>query len=584
MQQPAPASTAAPTLAQQAHVIEQSHERCAAIGLSRIARPDYAPLGRPDLALLRERNRRLHQHAAPVMEMLYEQIAGGECMVVLCDSSGTIIHSTGDADFLARASQVALQPGVNWSEPSKGTNAIGTALVEEAPVLVHAGEHYLHANHFLTCSAAPILDPRGNVLGVLDVTGDHRSYHRHTMALVRMSARMIENHWLAADPSHAMRVHFHHRPEFIGTLMEGIVAVAADGRIVGANRSALEMLAASGVALRMQGLAELFGVSMAQLADRFASSMVLPLAVQSSNGHTLHLVARCALPAQALAARPAMAAPVPVATPPSPLADYGGGDAAVAALHGRLARVAAGEVPVLLVGEPGTGKATWARAVHAASPRASAPCVALSCEGLEPAALEAAWRSAQHGSLLLLGAGALGAAAAAALLRLLREDTAPRLLATARQTLSERAAQGLLRDELPAHLEGLVVRVPKLVERSDLRWLVAQMLGTLAPGTEPAEPVLARLASQPWPGNLRQLHQVLRAAVALAGPGRALTLDHLGLDTAITPATAAASLQAVELQAMRDAVAAAGGNFSEAARRLGVSRNTLYRRLRWKGR
>jgi len=580
MQRPAPASLASATLAQQAHVIEQSHERCAAIGLSRIARPDYAPLGRPDLALLRERNRRLHQHAAPVMEMLYEQIAGGECMVVLCDSSGTIIHSTGDADFLTRASQVALQPGVNWSEPSKGTNAIGTALVEEAPVLVHAEQHYLHANHFLTCSAAPILDPRGNVLGVLDVTGDHRSYHRHTMALVRMSARMIENHWLAADSSHAMRVHFHHRPEFIGTLMEGIVAVAADGRIVGANRSALEMLAASGVALRMQGLAELFGVTMAVLADRFASQMALPLAVQAHNGHTLHLVARCTLP---VAAQPAGAGPAVAAARLAPLADYDGGDRAVAALLGRLARVAASEVPVLLVGDPGTGKATWARAAHAASARAGARCVVLSCEGLEAGALEAAWHSALQGSLLLLGADALDASGQATLLRLLREEgPAPRLLATARQTLSACAAQGLWREELPAHLEGLVLQLPRLAERADLAWLAARMLATLAPGVTPGAAVLARLAAEPWPGNLRQLHQVLRAAVALEGPGHALAPEHLGLEAAAPPRAEAASLQALELQAMREAVAAAGGNFSEAARRLGVSRNTLYRRLRWR--
>lgn len=179
--------------------IEESHERCAAFGLSRIERPDHAPLGRSDLSVSRERNQRLYSHAAPVMEMLHEQIVNSASMVVLCDATGTIIHSIGDDDFLARASKVALQPGVNWSEPAKGTNAIGTALVNETPTLVHADEHFMHANHFLTCSAAPILDPRGNVLGVLDVTGDHRAYHQHTMALVKMSARMIENHWLATE-------------------------------------------------------------------------------------------------------------------------------------------------------------------------------------------------------------------------------------------------------------------------------------------------------------------------------------------------------------------------------------------------
>ena len=104
---------------------------------------------------------------------------------------------------------------------------MGTALMNEAPTLVHGEEHFMHANHFLTCSAAPIFDPRGNILGVLDVTGDHRRYHQHTMGLVKMSARMIENHWLSDDFRNVMRLHLHSRVEFLGTLMEGLLAVVA---------------------------------------------------------------------------------------------------------------------------------------------------------------------------------------------------------------------------------------------------------------------------------------------------------------------------------------------------------------------
>ena len=173
-----------------AGVIEQSHLRCAALGLSRVERVDFEPLNRSDLTVARDRNQRLSTHAAPVMEMLFEQIVDTESMIVLTDANGTILHSVGDDEFLQRAGKVALSPGVNWAEHSKGTNAIGTALFEESPTVVHGGEHFIHANSFLTCSAAPIFDPRGNVLGVLDVTGDHRSYHTHTMGLMKMSARM----------------------------------------------------------------------------------------------------------------------------------------------------------------------------------------------------------------------------------------------------------------------------------------------------------------------------------------------------------------------------------------------------------
>jgi hypothetical protein len=156
------------------------------------------------------------------------------------------------------------------------------------PTLVHADEHFLHANHFLTCSAAPILDPRGNILGVLDVSGDHRSYHQHTMALVKMSARMIENHWLTDDYRNVMRLHFHSRVEFIGTLMEGILAVSADGRIVGANRGALEQLGLSGAALRMHTLDHAVRHHRRALVDRFRNPLATP-AVHAGNGRQFHL-------------------------------------------------------------------------------------------------------------------------------------------------------------------------------------------------------------------------------------------------------------------------------------------------------
>src|SRR5512134_350698 len=146
-------------LAGHGDLIQQSHERCAALGLTRIERPDFEPMLRGDLAVARERNQRLFTHAAPVMEMLYEQIVDTESMIVLTDAQGTVLHSIGDSDFLARANKVALAPGVNWAEQSKGTNAIGTALFEESPTLVHAAEHFMHANSCLTCSAAPIFDP-----------------------------------------------------------------------------------------------------------------------------------------------------------------------------------------------------------------------------------------------------------------------------------------------------------------------------------------------------------------------------------------------------------------------------------------
>ncbi len=671
-----PGAPGTPSQADPAHLdaIVQSHERSAALGVSRIDRPDHSPIGRADLGLSLERNRRLHEHAAPVMEMLREQIARTESMVLLTDTSGTIIHAVGDDDFLDRASKVALRPGANWSEGAKGTNAIGTALVDETPTIVHADEHYLHANHFLTCSAAPILDPRGNMLGVLDVSGDFRSYHKHTLALVRMSARMIENRWLTEDFSHALRLHFHTRAEFIGTLMESIVAVGEDGRIIGANRGALEQLGMSGAALRMQTLPSLFGTTLAQLMDHCRARLATPMALTLPGGRQFAGFARCNwpmwsangdMPAQPSApaldmapqARAAAVAAAAVA-PGAALAQLRTGDAQVDAVVDKIRRVLDRDIPILILGETGTGKELLARAIHADSARGKQPFVAVNCAsipdtlieaelfGYEEGAFTGARRKgapgkivqANGGTVFLDEIGDMPLALQAHLLRMLQERMVTPLgsaravavdvaiICATHRNLREMIERKVFREDLYYRLNGLAVRLPALRERSDLMPLVRRILDRESGGRQHhlSADVAALFALYHWPGNVRQLFHVLRTACVMAGPEAAITRQHLADDflaeadaararatadkavpipaaavaaphasalpaTDLTPTASAATaatapggtLDDLELQAIRRTLEAVGGNISEASKRLGISRNTIYRKLRW---
>lgn len=266
-QSPAPRTAADVASPQHLQAIAQSHARCAALGLDEAAVPELNRASAARLQESRERHRRLHEQATPVMELLFEQVASSHSMVALTDPNGSILHSLGDDSFLERAQQVALSPGVNWSEPNKGTNAVGTALFTEVPTLVHGDEHFLRAHRFLTCSAAPIFDHAGRVMGVLDVSGDQRSYHPHTLALVDLSARMIENQCFADRFRNGLRLHFHAEPACIGTVREGLLAVDPDGAILGANRSALVQLGLSIGALRMLGLEGLLGLGVGVFAD-----------------------------------------------------------------------------------------------------------------------------------------------------------------------------------------------------------------------------------------------------------------------------------------------------------------------------
>ncbi|HSV71170.1 MAG TPA: sigma-54-dependent Fis family transcriptional regulator [Methylibium sp.] len=642
--------------------INESHERCAALGLSRIGAPDYAPIARADFTVTRERNRRLYAHAAPVMELLFDQVARTQSMVVLTDAQGTILHSIGDEDFLEKAAKVALAPGVNWAECTKGTNGMGTALVDERPVLVHADEHFMHANHFLTCQASPILDPRGNILGVLDVSGDRRGYHPHTMGLVKMSARMIENHWLSDDFSDALRLHFHLRAEFIGTLMEGILAVDRDGRCLGANRSALDLLGLSGAAVRMHTVASLLGGSIGAIVDACRVPQGVPLRLALPNGQLVYAQARCnwtpgrtaateAPASVADATDPASAAPIPTAQAAAPIASPEPtaapmlgfqrlltGDPQVEAAVGKVRRVLDRQIPILILGEAGSGKELLARTIHAESQRRARPFVGVQCASTAEAVLEAELFGyaegvypgvrrkgavgklveAAGGTLFLDEVGGLPVGLQARLLRALQERkvlplgaAAPVAIDVAVVAATDRNPRELLdghalREDLYYRLNGLAVKLPPLRERTDLMALVRRLLADEVHGAAPvlAPDVEALLTRYDWPGNLRQLGGVLHTAAVMAAGEARITREHLSDDflddatrrqadaPAAEPSPAAArgpdageprgTLEEIEREMIRRAVEAADGNISVASKRLGISRNTIYRKLRWR--
>jgi transcriptional regulator of acetoin/glycerol metabolism len=618
-------------------IIETSHRRSRQYGL----RPDSAAdLGRVptvDLSLLLEQNRLLHTHAVPAMETLYQQIVNTHNMVILTDAHGVIVHSLGDDDFLEKANRVALQPGAAWSEQSKGTNAIGTAIAEQAPVLVHAEQHYLTANHFLTCSAAPIADHLGNVIGVLDVSGDQRSFHKHTMALVRMSALMIENQLFSATYEDSITLHFHARPEFIGTLMEGIASFSPGGRFLAANRNGQFQLGLSPAELQSHTVNSLFGLPLSALYEHYrtASPGLLNLCMHSgvrvagraqlrlSNGVfqqslTHDKTERTERPSatQAAAAKRRL----------SGLRYLRTGDPQLELVIDKVTRVLGHDIPIMIMGETGTGKELLAQAIHNDSPRAMSPFVAVNCAsipetlieselfGYEDGAFTGARKKgavgkilqANGGTLFLDEIGDMPYSLQARLLRVLQERVVTplgsdksipvnvELICATNHNLRERIAKGLFREDLYYRLNGLVVKLPPLRDRTDLESVVKKILSTEAESGRyrVSEEILRLFRRHRWPGNFRQLTNLLRTAVVMAGDEQEICLRHMPddfLDDVEQDGEQAppqrgnggmdANLGKMEIHAINKALAAHGGNVSAAARALGISRNTIYRKV-----
>ncbi|WP_455288149.1 sigma-54-dependent Fis family transcriptional regulator [Cupriavidus necator] len=613
-------------------LIARAHARSAGFGLDAHHAPGYDAIGARALGELVDASRDLYRHALPVMETLHAQIANTDSMVLLTDSSGVILHSLGEGDFVTQARRVALAPGVSWSEPSKGTNAIGTALAEARPTIIHASEHFLQANHQLTCSCAPIVGPTGEILGALDVSGDHRGFYRHTMALVRMSAQMIENHLFANHFPDAVLVRFHARPEFVGTLFEGMAAFSPDGAFLAANRSGLFQLGLAPQALALSGFAELFGqpvrVAMQARATAAGSLQVLTLPSRVQVFARLEYLATPVTVRQPLAEDP---------LPPA-LAALDTGDAAVAAVLRRVRKVSGRDIPILVQGRTGTGKEWLARAIHAASPRGNRPFVAVNCAAIPESLIEAelfgyeegAFTGARrrgsegklaqaHGGTLFLDEiGDMPLAQQVRLMRVLQERAVTplggaravpvdvRVVCATHRDLRAMIAEGSFREDLYYRINALAVTLPALCERSDLPVLVERILqrhreegGTDSP-LQVGAAVLALLQRHPWPGNIRQLANVLRTAAILAEGEAEIGCEHLpegfepecgeqaearaempaAKSTPATAATAAGRMRDWEAGVIRQALARHGGNVSHAARELGVSRNTIYRRLK----
>lgn len=248
--------------------VARSWRRCLAAGLAPIGRLPEAPqLDGFQFARAAERQQELVAHARPVMEYLHAQTRDSGSMVILADDRGVLLQTLGDADFLGRAERVALMRGASWHERHRGTNAIGTALAEACPVVVHGAEHYLERNGFLTCAAATVTAPDGRLLGVLDISGDQRGRHPHTFGLVRAAAQMIENRLFDARHGEALRLRFHPLAEGIGTVAEGVVALSDDGWIVGANPAGLGLLGLSPADLGATPIARVLRLRAAELVD-----------------------------------------------------------------------------------------------------------------------------------------------------------------------------------------------------------------------------------------------------------------------------------------------------------------------------
>ncbi|MEY2993359.1 MAG: Acetoin catabolism regulatory protein [Pseudomonadota bacterium] len=267
-----------------------SWQRCLDQGLQAGQHVAFNPVSRQDIQRRTDAHRDIVRLAHPIMTRLVETIADRRYFAVLTDADGIVINAQGAALAHDQRARDLARIGVDLSERAVGTTAIGAALHERSAVWLHQGEHFFQENNIFSCAGAPLFGPRGNCIGMLDLTGIETPERQELKHLVSRSARQIENSLTLAS-SHRLVVRFNWPGEGLGHEGDGLLLLDDDGHVVGANSPAREMLGHTITLAGSQGThaSEIWALPFEHLFDMASSSesRILP----TWNG--LHLNTMC---------------------------------------------------------------------------------------------------------------------------------------------------------------------------------------------------------------------------------------------------------------------------------------------------
>ena len=552
------------------------------------------------------------------LESLYQQVAGMGYCVLLTDARGVTVDFIGDLQLDATLRRAGLYLGSDWSEHHAGTCGVGTAIASGQALTVHQGDHFDATHIPLTCTAAPVYDPLGRLNAILDIsalTSPQAKTSQHlALQLVKVYAQRVENANFLRCYRNDWVLKLHPSPEFVEISPDHLLALDAAGRIVGHNRAAQLLLQAEhGSSVLGLPFGQLFSARFDELG-RFMRAMpgdrrAVTLA-RSGRVLFLHAVP----PPSRWGSPDASAQAVDAAVPPA-LAALSGGDPALDRAIHRAARLLDTPVSVLITGETGSGKEVLAKAMHQASQRARQPFVAVNCAAIPETLIESELfghlpgsfsgalpkgkrgliQEADGGTLFLDEIGDMPLALQARLLRVLAErEVLPigatrahkvdvRVIAATHADLRRRARDGAFRDDLYYRLAGAHLELPPLRQRRDLAWLVQRMLREQARPPQLSAEAEHCLRHHDWPGNLRELRNVLDYAAAMAAGSGVIGLAELP-DALLSRGEAAGAAPALspEGQLLLQYLRAARWNVSAVAHQLGVTRMTVYRRMkRW---
>ncbi|KGY13309.1 Fis family transcriptional regulator [Vibrio tubiashii] len=571
--------------------LASSWQRSSNAGLKQIKKPDDINVSN---SLLNER-RYQSQAVIEAVEIcalpLFSQVlARTDSRLILTDAEGIILASWGQEKFRERLLSIALESGSCWQERLKGTNAIGTALFEKKAVSIIGDQHYIKQHRFISCSASPLFDHQGQIVGILDITSEQSKHDVTTQLLVQNMVQLVENYMLTKVPNGAMQINLAHNESVLTSGWQGVVITDENGQVLAHNQVAKQLI--DHVSIVGQHFDDLmkqphqqsqFVFERKQLTKRNATKKWL------SSGCDLHH-----------------------------------GDDKVEQAWQQANKVIGCDISLLILGETGVGKGEFVKALHKNSARSQQPLITVNCGALPKELIESELfghaagaftgaskegylgrvRQANKGILFLDEIGEMPLDAQCRLLSVLQDKVVMpvgstqsyqvdiQVIAATHQDLEKLVEQGRFRQDLYYRLNGLVVTLPPLHQRQDKADIIHSIHNKHQQNEQSIAPALMQLLiDYRWPGNLRELDNIIKVTSLIACDTEEIGIEHLPPHF-VQPLMAQHSRQKTEpsnnLQAtlnttLIDTYQAHNGNISKVSRVLGISRNTVYRKLRTLG-
>lgn len=587
--------------------------------------------------------------AKPFMANLYKFVQGTGFVVVLTDEQGYIMEVFCDDDRLQDSITRNFFQGASWREEEAGTNAIGTALEIGEPIQVSGAEHYCQKHHCLTCSAAPLFDSKGKMIGILNMSGAFQASHLHTLGMVVAAAEAIMAQMSIQQKNCELAIVNNRLTNFFNTVSDGVVIVDKDNRIIQLNPSAQKILDKSEkkvLGISINDLFEQEGASLKKLLATSEPYTDVEIQIDKKDGTCPCLASREPIINEQDGIIGGIILLRPIKRVKNLVNRYSGnyatfcfddiiGDSVQIREVIHIARQAAVTMSnVLIQGESGTGKEMFVQAIHNSSASQNGPFIALNCGaiprelidselfGYDDGAFTGAKRGgkpgkfelASGGTLFLDEIGDMPLEEQTALLRVIQERKVTRigsdkmipvnvrLICATNKNLSQEVERGTFRHDLFYRLNVLSILLPPLRHHiEDLPLLFNYFLDKLSCDRNckfiVESTVIDCFMQYAWPGNIRELQNVIERAASLSEEGR-ITLRQLPPEF-YAPSSQALSfgktplISIIENREQRKKIAhdaeknkiiqllnIYGGNVSQVARVLEVSRKTLYNKIR----